>query len=165
MTKVVDVKISGLEELQEKLEHLPIKAARKIMRRSLRVAAQIWVDEMKAKVARGPHHFKGGFDLFGVIAKTIGMRVSVKSDLEATATVGVPRKVFWAKFLEFGTKVRFRGKKVGGKRSGGTTGQIVPGKFPFARPAFESRKREVLAKFTEDLREALEEEGLHLHKC
>jgi HK97 gp10 family phage protein len=160
VTKVVDVKISGLEELQEKLEHLPIKASRKIMRRSLRAAAQIWVDEMKARVRRGPHHFKGGFDLFGVIAKTIGMRISVNSDLEGTATVGVPKKVFWAKFVEFGTKVRFRGKKTGGKRSGATTGQMPS--FPFARPAFEAKKNEVLEKFKSDLREALEEEGLHL---
>jgi HK97 gp10 family phage protein len=161
MTKVVDVKITGLEELQEKLEHLPIKASRKIMRRSLRVAAQIWVDEMKARVRQGPHHFKGGFDLFGVIAKTIGMRLKVTSDLEGTATVGVPKKVFWARFVEFGTAVRFRGKKTGGKRSGATTGKM-PTKFAFARKAFETKKQAVLEKFKEDLKQALEEEGIHL---
>jgi HK97 gp10 family phage protein len=158
MAKIVDVKISGLSEIQEKLEHLPIKASRTIMRRSLRVAAQIWVDEMKSRVRRGPHHFKGGFDLFGVIAKTIGMRLKVNSDLQGSATVGVPKKVFWARFVEFGTKVRFRGKKSGGKRTGGTTGQMPA--FPFARPAFEAKKQEVLDKFKADLKQALEEAGL-----
>ena len=158
MAKVVEVKINGLSELQDKLEHLPIKASRKIMRRSLRAAAQIWLDEMKAKVLRGPHHFKGGFDLFGVIAKTLTMRVSVKSDLEGTATVGVPRKVFWASFVEKGTEVRFRGKKTGGKRHGATTGKMKP--KAFAVPAFETKKQEVLDKFIADTKLALEEEGI-----
>ena len=158
MAKVVEVKISGLEELQDKLEHLPIKASRSVMRRSLRAAAQIWLDDMRARVRRGPHHFKGGFDLFGVIAKTLGMRVRVSSDVSGSVTVGVPKKVFWASFVEFGTKVRFRGKKSGGKRSGATTGQMPS--FPFARPTFEAKKQEVLDKFIADTKLALEEEGI-----
>ena len=158
MAKAVEVKITGLSEIQEKLEHLPIKASRKIMRRSLRAAAQIWLEEMKSRVRRGPHHFKGGNDLFAVIANTLGIRLRVNSDLAGSATVGVPKKVFWASFVEFGTKVRFRGKKSGGKRSGATTGQMPA--FPFARPAFEAKKQEVLDKFIADSRKALEEEGL-----
>jgi len=157
MAKVIEVKIRGLDELQEKLEHLPIKASRTIMRRSLRAAAQIWAAEMKARVRRGVHHFKGGFDLFGVIAKTIGIRVSARSDVSGSAVVGVPRKVFWASFVEFGTKVRFRGKKSGGKRGGATTGTMPA--FPFARPAFEAKKQEVLDKFTAEMKQALEEAG------
>jgi HK97 gp10 family phage protein len=158
MAKAVEVKISGLAEIQDKLEHLPIKASRKIMRRSLREAAQIWLDEMKARVRRGPHHFKGGSDLFGVIAKTLSMRVSSRSDVSGSAVVGVPKKVFWASFVEFGTKVRFRGKKSGGKRSGATTGQMPA--FPFMRPAFEAKRQEVLDKFVADMKQSLEEEGL-----
>jgi len=158
MAKVVELKINGLAEIQDKLEHLPIKASRKIMRRSLRAAAQIWLDEMKSRVRRGPHHFKGGSDLFGVIAKTLGLRVTARSDVSGSATVGVPRKVFWASFVEFGTKVRFRGKKSGGKRSGATTGEMPA--FPFARPAFEAKKQEVLDKFVADMKLALEEEGI-----
>jgi len=156
MAKVVEVKISGLSELQDKLEHLPIKASRKIMRRSLRAAGQIWLTEMKARVVRGVHHFKGGFDLFGVIAKTLTMRVRVKSDLEGSVAVGVPRKVFWAVFMEKGTKVRFRKK-------GGTTGKVpAPPAYAFAVPSFEAKKQEVLDKFKADLRQTLEDEGLKL---
>jgi len=154
MAKVVEVKISGLSELQDKLEHLPIKASRKIMRRSLRVAAQIWLTEMKTRVVRGIHHFKGGSDVFGVIAKTLTMRVRVNSDLEGSVTVGVPRKVFWAVFMEKGTKVRFRKK-------GGTTGKVpAPPAYAFAVPAFEAKKQEVLEKFIADTKLALEEEGI-----
>jgi HK97 gp10 family phage protein len=160
MAEIVKVKISGLSELQEKLERLPIKASKKIIRRSLLVAARIWLEEMKGRVRRGPHHFKGGNDLFGVIAKTLGIRLRVTSDLSGSAVVGVPKKVFWASFVEFGTKVRFRGKKSGGKRSGGTTGAMPA--FPFARPSFEAKKQEVLDKFKADLKLALEEEGLKL---
>ena len=160
MANIVEVKITGLSEIQEKLENLPIKASRTIMRRSLRAAAKIWLDEMKARVVRGPHHFKGGFDLFGVIAKTLGMRVSARSDVSGSAVVGVPKKVFWASFVEFGTKVRFRGKKSGGKRSGATTGKMPA--FPFARPAFESKKEEVVEKLKAEMKQALEEAGIKL---
>jgi hypothetical protein len=152
MAKVVEVKITGLSEIQEKLEQLPIKGSRAIMRRSLRAAGQIWLAEMKTRVVRGIHHFKGGNTLFGVIAKTLTMRVSARSDVSGSVTVGVPKKVFWAVFMEKGTKVRFRKK-------GGTTGQVPKDTYAFAVPAFEAKKQEVLDKFVADAREALEEVG------
>jgi HK97 gp10 family phage protein len=160
MASIVEVKISGLDELEEKLEHLPIKVSRTIIRRSLKEAAQIFLDEMKARVRRGVHHFKGSQDAFAVIQKSIGMRLRVTSDLEGSATVGVPKSVFWAKFVEFGTKARFRGKKSGGKRSGGPTGTMPS--YPFVRPAFEAKKQEVLDKFVTDVKQALNEAGLKL---
>jgi HK97 gp10 family phage protein len=162
MADIVKVKISGLSELQDKLEHLPIKASRQIMRRSLRVAAQIWIDEMKARVRQGLHHFEGGHTVFAVIFKTITMRLRVNSDLQGSATVGVPKKVFWASFVEFGTGMRSRGHKSHHREmanvGGASTGKMPA--FPFARPAFEAKKQEVLDKFTNEIREELRQAGL-----
>lgn len=154
MAKVVEVHINGLDEICDKLEHLPINASRRIMRRSLKDAGQIWLDEMKARVRQGEHHFKDKTTEFGVIAKNIIMRVSARSDVSGYVRVGVrerrndPKSPFWALFVEFGTAVRKRGGK-------------MPA-FPFARPAFESKKKEVLDTFLVDVKKNINEVGLKL---
>lgn len=166
MARVFEFKISGLEQVQYKLEHLPIKASRKIMRRSLKEAGQIWLDEMKTRIRQGVHHFKDHTEEFGVIEKNIVMRVSSRSDVSGYVRVGVleksedPRSPFWALFVEFGTAIRFRGRKSGGKRGGATTGQMPA--FPFARPTFYTKKQAVVDKFVTDVKQALNEEGLKL---
>jgi HK97 gp10 family phage protein len=166
--RVVDFKISGLSELQDKLDHAPLKASRTILRRSLKEAGRIWLDEMKARVRQGPHRFKDHSVEFGVIEKNIKMRTSVKDDLSGKVSVGInesksdPKSPFWAIFLEFGTGQRSRGHKSHRKQfanvGGASTGQMP--RLPFARPTFESKKDEVVDEFVEDVKKALREEGL-----
>jgi HK97 gp10 family phage protein len=118
MPRVVDFKISGLSELQDKLDHAPLEASRTILRRSLKEAGQIWLDDMKSRVRQGMHRFKDHSVEFGVVEKNIKMRASVKSDLSGKVSVGVnesasdPKSPFWALFLEFGTGARSRGHKL-----------------------------------------------------
>jgi HK97 gp10 family phage protein len=166
MARVVDFKISGLSELQDKLDHAPLEASRTILRRSLKEAGQIWLDEMKARVAQGKHRFKDKSVEFGVVYRNIKMRTTVKSDLSGKVSVGVnesktdPKSPFWALMMEIYTgHVRYRGS--GGKshnKGGGKTG-VMP-HMPFARPTFEVKKQEVVDTFVEDVKIALQEAGL-----
>lgn len=149
----VEVKLSGFAELQQKLEHLPPAASRRILRRSVVAAVKPWRDEMIARVRRGFHHWtrkqsrygkQKAFraPVFGFLAKNIRISARVNKDLEATVAVGPARLGFWARFLEFGTtKMRA---------------------FPFIRPAYEVRKQEVLDELGKQLKEGLEREGLKL---
>lgn len=167
MAKLIEVKVSGLSELEDRLERAPLRVAKNIMRSALKSAAEIWATSMAARVIRGPHQEAHGATEFGAIAKDIHIRVSVKSDLEGTAAVGPGPNSYWARFVEFGTRLRHRGKITGYARSqgkrlknrgGGSTGTMPP--FPFMRPAFEEEKGAVLEKFSDGVRQALDEEGL-----
>ena len=140
---VVEVKLTGWRELQEKLETLPEKAARRTLKTAATNAARIWRDEMKRTVLRGWHRWRKKDHRapeFGFLSRNIVTRGRATRDLEAYVEVG-PRKLgFWARYLEFGTK------KMGAK--------------PFIRPAFESRKQDVLEEFKKQLKEGLRREGL-----
>jgi HK97 gp10 family phage protein len=144
----VEFKITGTAELAHALENLPRQVARDIVRKNLGRAAKPWQVEMKSKVRQGWHVWKstivgkarygGRSREYGVLSRLIGIRVHLDSDqLGGTAQVGPVKKGFWALFLEFGRK--------GGR------------KFPFIRPAFDSKKDAVLALYAEGLRSELKE--------
>jgi hypothetical protein len=146
MADRVDFKITGTRELQQALEVLPFQVARSMVKKSLGRAVKPWQVEMKSKVRQGWHvwkstivgrsHYGGRSREFGVLSRLIGIRVRLNSDeLGGTAQVGPSKKGFWALWMEFG-------------RRGGR-------KFPFIRPAFDSKKDEVLALYAEGLRSEL----------
>jgi HK97 gp10 family phage protein len=156
----ISFKIEGLDELEKQLEELPEKAAKQIMRRSLKEAAGIWRGEMIAHVIRGWHVWgavitgkkrgKGGERLqrqgftnvreFGVVSRLIGFSTKISPDgLAGAIAVGPNKKAFWATFMEFGTSHQKA--------------------FPFARPAFEAKKADVVATFIESVKHRLEEVG------
>ena len=144
MPNIVEVKITGLAELEEKLERLPIRVSRRILRTGLLAAAFVWVREMEARARQGWHHGqgKGAGKQFGVLAKNIVTRATVKSDLEGSVGVGPAKGAFWSKFLEFGTSKMQA--------------------FPFIRAAFEARKQDVLEEFAIETKAAIEREGMKL---
>lgn len=144
MSKVVEVKITGGQELFEMLEERPPRVAKAIIRKALRAAAGIWRGAMVEKVAQGWHVWKGSSKTgrsrdFAFLHGHIGMKLSVRGDeLEGTCSVGPVKKGFWASFLEFGTSRQAA--------------------QPFIRPAFDGYKDAVLDKFTEKCREELNKE-------
>lgn len=144
----IEFKITGGAELERALEELPLKASRRIVRQETTPAAALWAEEMRARVRRGMHREPGGAAQFGVIADGIVQRTTVRSDLSATARVGPAAKIYWAKFVEYGTRVRH--------------GRGAMPAFPFGRPAFESRKGAVLERFISGIRSALNAVGLRL---
>lgn len=155
MADRIECKITGTEELARNLEQLPRDAAIRIVKTGLRKAAQIWLAEMKRTVQQGWHVFQftqvtgreagksggagkygGRSREFGVISRALSLRLKINPDnLGGTASVGPPKKAFWAQWLEFGKR---------GAR-----------KFPFIRPAFESRKQAVLDAYADTVREEL----------
>jgi HK97 gp10 family phage protein len=160
MPPIIEVKVSGLDKIEDALERAPLRIAKQIMRNALKVAAAIWQREMVARVRRGPHHPPGGGSVdYGVIAENISMSTTVKSDLEGSARVGVPAKLYWAKFLEFGTGPRARRPKNVSKKAwqqqGG--GNRMPA-FPFVRQSGSSRAQDVLDTFTDAARSEIEQE-------
>lgn len=143
--QLITVKVSGLKELQEALEAKPRNIARRLLRTALKNAAMIWRDEMERtapqlenpKLASNPKEVR----LPGDMARHIGMRVVVNSELEATAYVGPTKRTFWSLFEEF---------RVGKSSKSGK---------PFIRAAYESKKQAVLDKIVEEGRKIVEEEG------
>lgn len=150
-------KITGGEELAKALESKPPVVARAIIKDSLKRAVVPWREEMIDRVRKGWHVFSSGLEAiglkrqrgatrfkgrqreYGVIAQNIRVSTTVDdSGYSGTAAVSPSKRAFWAKFLEFGT----RHEK----------------SIPFIRPAFETRKQDVLEEFIEDVRDRLRTE-------
>jgi HK97 gp10 family phage protein len=146
----ITVKITGADELARKLESEPPVVARQIVRTSLRKAMAPMRTEIIGRVRRGWHVFQharlrgkkgqgsvsaGREREFGVIANNILMRSQTNGDFQGSVAVYPSKRAYWAKFLEFGTRKMQA--------------------FTFMRPAFETKKQEVLDDFIEDVREQL----------
>src|SRR5262249_16841850 len=142
MQCLVSVKVTGLKELQAALENIPRNIARRLLREVLRKAAGIWREEMslraprlsEVKLATNAKNVR----IPGDLARHIGMKVKVNSGLEGEVQVGPVKRVFWALFLEFGTR----------KQSA----------RPFIRPAFEAKRGDVLTRFIEEGKKIVAEE-------
>ncbi len=152
------VKVEGLAELQRNLERFPLAVARRLFREALRSAGEIWRAEMEArapkldkvKLSEDPKEVR----IPGDLARHIGARVEVNSDLQATVRVGPSKRTFWGLFQEIGRRAAGAGSKLpallgGGKgrRSGGASFMAAR---PFVRPAFESKSEAVLSRFVEE---------------
>lgn len=153
----IELKITGGAELERKLEELPIKASRRIVRQAATAAATLWAEEMRARVRRGPHHTAAGAVAIGVIAANIKQTATVRSDLSATVKVGPARSangynLFWVLWLEL------TGRHAG-VSSRGRHYPAMPA-YPFIRPSFESAKSTVLDRFISGIRDALAAVGL-----
>jgi HK97 gp10 family phage protein len=140
----ITLKVEGLKELQQKLDELPLKLARRILRRALGAAANVWKREMELRAPRIAQALYGAPE--GYLAAHIGLRVSIRGDeLSGTAAVGptkdayplrIPKRggrgstvtvAMVARFLEFGTR------KMAAK--------------PFIRQSFEAKKDDALEQF------------------
>jgi HK97 gp10 family phage protein len=155
----IELKITGLAELEQALETLPLKASRRIVRQEATAAAEPWAQEMRSIVRRGPHHDAAGKVTFDLIANNIVQRATVHNDLSATVKVGPAAnvggyKLFYVWFLE-----------LTGRAAGvGPSGRHYPAmpRYPFIRPAFDVAKGDVLDRFISGIRAALQAAGLRL---
>jgi Bacteriophage HK97-gp10, putative tail-component len=159
MASVIEVKVRGLDRIEDALERAPLRVAKRIMRNALVAAGRIWKDEIASRVRRGPHHPEGGGSVeYDLLANNVSISTSVKSDLEGSVSVGFRSKFYWARYLEFGTGSRDRRRpgvsraerrKFGGNR-------MPP--FPFLRQSGYSRASAVLDRFEQGVRQALNAE-------
>ncbi len=136
MANGVTVKITGLEQLSQKMQEFPDKLVQKGVRNALKAGGEV----LRAAISAGApvsedvtHGHEPGF-LKDHIAATVS--TSVKND-KGTVKVGPVAKAFYAMFPEFGT--RHQAAK------------------PFIRPAFEGNGQKALDAFVDVLREKFKE--------
>jgi HK97 gp10 family phage protein len=156
MAGIVSVKVTGLSELEKRISEMPPRAAKAIVRRALKKAGAIFQGDMEQHAPKDT----------GFLALHIGMKTRVSGkELAGTASVGPlredyphkaptsfigrartrqgpgrpPTAALVARFLEFGTQ------------------HMAP--RPFIRRAFDGRSGEALEAFTDEAREALNDEA------
>lgn len=132
----VTFEVSGLDELQDKLNRLPVEFSRKALRTALRPAGLVFRNAIKAAAPR----------LTGWMADHITVRAKTNNYDEGEVRVGFSGKskpggnasaVYEALYSEFGT--------------------VKEPARPFIRPAFESSKQNALDAFITRLRDNLDE--------
>lgn len=152
----VTVKITGLEELQQKLEEIPTKLAKRSLRKALRAGANVI---RNAIVTLAPKDT-------GFLSRHFGTRISVMRDeLAATAYVGPQGKIDYPLYSSGAYKIkRKHGKvhKVGRIAVASVArflefGTMKMGKKPFMTPAFEDKKSEAVDAITTELKEGLDD--------
>jgi HK97 gp10 family phage protein len=89
----VSVKITGLAELQAKLDALAPKLAKRVLRPALEDAGAII---QQAAGVRAPRES-------GFLTTHIDLKVVVHNDLSASVKVGPDKSAFWGIFSELGT--------------------------------------------------------------
>lgn len=148
-----DVHIAGLKELQAFLDALPAKLERNVMRGALRAGAKVIQAQAIANVPVKS----------GELRKSLKLRTGGRNGI---VTASVRTKVFYAKFVEYGTASHAIRAKHGGKLLfGGTFRDSVhhPGTKPksFLRPALDAKAGAAVIAAAEYMRNRLAtKEGL-----
>lgn len=164
-----EINIRGLLQLQWFLDQLPAKVERNILRGALRAGAQPILAAAKASapVARPSTENskeRGGYagalrDSLRITTKIVNSRTVI-----ASVKVGGKRKgsadVYYARWVEYGTRQHVIKAKPGGKLSfGGSFYDFVlhPGAkpSPFLRPALDSQHRQAIVAAAEYMKNRL----------
>jgi len=136
MAAPVTVKITGLEQLSQKMQEFPDKLVKKGVVAALRAAGEVFRKEISLRAPRSldvTHGHEPGF-----LADHIATKVSTSTKQDrGSVKVGPVAKAFWGMFAEFGTRFQRA--------------------LPFVRPAFESVGTQALEAFVAKLREAFHE--------
>lgn len=136
MADGVFVKITGLEQLSQRMKDFPDKLVSKGVRASLTAGGEVFRRAISdgAPVSEDiTHGHEPGFLKDHIAAK---VSVSTRQD-KGSVKVGPVKKAFYAMFPEFGTRTQTA--------------------KPFIRPAFESQGQNALDAFVNKLREAFKE--------
>lgn len=143
--------VDGIDELFRALDELPRKLQRNTLRRGLRKGAAMIRDEARGIVRRRS----------GRLAKQIRVASSRGNGQRGTVAykVGVTRKGFYGRWLEYGHVIASSKLKGGGRRREAQRGQLrAVGRFvppyPFMRPA-AARLPDALRIVSEELRGAI----------
>lgn len=140
--KVVEVKVSGLDELEAKLYELPSKFAQKAMRTAIKPALQPWVDEIRRWASQGDY-------ATGWLASQVATQIKTRARDEAgTGSVGFTKKANPARKQAAPAFMEAYWKELGTSHSPARPGM---------RPAFESKASAVLDIFTSRLKQILAE--------
>lgn len=147
-----DVQITGLPELQRFLDQLPAKLEANIVRSALRQGANVLRDEAKQNVPVQS----------GALRNSLKVSTRLR---QGVASASVRTKVFYARWIEYGTKAHAIAAKDGALSFGGLFAKSVhhPGVHarPFLRPALDARAQDAVIAVAEQIKKRLTKEGLN----
>jgi HK97 gp10 family phage protein len=138
----ITAKIEGLQELQAKLDVLPTKLAKRILRPSLEDAGAIIQQAMGVRAPRES----------GNLTTHIGLKVVVHNDLDASVKVGPDKSAWYGMYAELGTAPHTETSK-----NGKTWTHPGEPARPFMRPAFEESKDAALAALIANINDGLKD--------
>ena len=138
----VTAKIEGLKELQQKLDTLPKKLAKRILRPALQDAGEI---VQQAAGVRAPRKS-------GTLTTNIVVKVTVHHDLAADVKIGPDEESFYGKFSELGTSPHDETSKDG--RTWRHPGEPAR---PWLRPSFVETTDEYTGALIRNINDGLEE--------
>lgn len=138
----VTAKLVGLKELQAKLDALPTKLAKRILRPALQDAGEII---QQAAGVRAPRKS-------GTLTTNIVVDVTVHNDLQAEVKIGPDETSFYGKFSEMGTAPHTETSKNGHS----WTHPGEPAR-PWLRPAFAESVDEYTAALIDNIKTGLDE--------
>jgi len=147
------VNVKGLAALDKFLQELPVKVERSILRSALRAGANV----VKAQAYANIHHVSGA------LGKSL--KVGTRSR-GGTVTANVSTKVFYAKFVEYGTRPHTITARDGGalRFGGGFTKSVehpgIVSPHPFMRPALDTQAQAAVIAVGEQIKRRLTKEGL-----
>jgi HK97 gp10 family phage protein len=146
-----EVHVKGLDQLQKLLDTLPAKIERNILRSALRQGAKVVQTQAIANVPKQSGELRDSLK--------IGTRAR-----GGIVTASVRTKVFYGKFVEFGTAAHNISSKKGWLSFGGIFAKSVahPGAkpHPFLRPALDATASAAVVAVGEQIKKRLTKEGL-----
>jgi len=155
MSDGISLEVQGLQQLGERFESVPRNIARAIMRRSIKPAAQVILEEMIRRVQRRS----------GWLAQHLAINLSSRSrgdgSIAGSARIGPLR-------INYPIRHGQRRLKEGGLSKGSTIsvasvayylefGTRKMPAYPFMRQSFESRRDQALTVFTANAKAGFEE--------
>lgn len=155
MSDGVTVEIKGLSELQEKMEELPAKVAKRGLRAALRAGAKVIVAAMVAMAPKDT----------GFLSEHFGTKISIRrgDELAGSAFIGPQGHVDYPRYDSGAYNIHRRAGKVlkAGRIAVATIARFLEfgtrkmTKKPFMTQAFDSHKQEALEAITSELKDAL----------
>jgi HK97 gp10 family phage protein len=138
----IQYRMTGLKELLAKLEALPPKLAKRVIRPALQAGAEIIQQEMGILAPRET----------GFLTTNIAVSVVVHNDLAAEAHIGPDKAAWYGKFAELGTAPHTETSK-----NGKTWSHPGESPRPFMRPAIESKGGEAVQAMADEIRDGLKD--------
>lgn len=155
---MLEVKITGLAELDKALRELPDKIQRNVVRAALRQGSKAIVAEARQQLV--------GHDRTGHLSESIRASVRLRRGVpHATVTAG-DKRAYYAHMVEFGTAAHFiKPKKSKSLFFAGLTRNGVdhPGarRVPFMRTTLDTAAQAALQAFADQVRKRLTKQGIN----
>lgn len=148
------VKFKGGRELSAFLDSLPDKLAKGALRSAMRAGAKVILDEARAQVPVDQGALRDS------------LKVSTRAGKNGVVTATVKTRMFYARFVEFGTAAHeIAPKKAKSLFLAGLFRELVdhPGARakPFMRPALDGKASEAVRAAGEQLKKRLNKQGLN----